>query len=66
MTISRDELGKKYLDSSVKISRVDCTKSNSLCTTIGIRGYPTLIFFHNGNQVYEPSVNYRTQFNLLD
>ncbi|CAF1067959.1 unnamed protein product [Brachionus calyciflorus] len=54
-----EELGKKYLNSNVKISKVDCTKYGIVCSSNNIKGYPTLLFFHNGKMV-EAYSNKRT------
>ena len=32
----------------VKIAKVDCTTSKDTCSTLGIRGYPTLLYFKAG------------------
>lgn len=48
---TREELGQKYLNSKVKISKIDCTKYGIICSSNNIRGYPTLILFHNGKLV---------------
>nr|XP_039254772.1 thioredoxin domain-containing protein 5-like isoform X1 [Styela clava] len=44
-------LAAKYNDDAVKISRVDCTKNQKICGSKGVRGYPTLIWFKNGEEV---------------
>ncbi len=39
--------------------KVDCDQHGGLCTNMGIRGYPTLVFFYNGKEV-ETYMNHRT------
>jgi thioredoxin domain-containing protein 5 len=48
-----DQLGQKFLEEGriVKISKIDCTQSGIICQDQGVRGYPTLIFFHDGKQI---------------
>lgn len=49
-----DELAKSSKDgSSVSIVKVDCTKFTDLCKKYSIRGYPSLLFFSNGEKVSE-------------
>lgn len=44
-----DELAKAFEDDEqVSIGRVDCTLDRDLCSTHGVRGYPTLLLFING------------------
>ena len=46
------ELGVKYMSSGkAKISQLDCTQNAIICQDQGVRGYPALIFFHDGKQV---------------
>lgn len=47
----RVELGEKYYNTIVRISKVDCTKSGAICEQLEVRGYPTLLFFHDGKMV---------------
>merc|ERR1712232_1090325 len=43
------ELAGKVSGDKVTIAKVDCTKQKSLCTTHGVRGYPTLKYFKGGS-----------------
>jgi len=46
-----DELAKAFEDDDrVSIGRVDCTSERDLCETHGVRGYPTLLLFVNGQK----------------
>jgi thioredoxin-like negative regulator of GroEL len=45
------QLAEQQRGSDVKISHVDCTKSDSLCHRMNIKGYPTLLFIKNGKVV---------------
>lgn len=45
-----DQLGGEYKDSSsVLIGDVDCTQHSDLCQKYGVRGYPTIKYFKDGN-----------------
>ncbi|KAL8570009.1 hypothetical protein ACOMHN_056441 [Nucella lapillus] len=47
-----EELAQSFAGSKeVSISKVDCTVSMKLCTDQGIRGYPTLVLFKDGEKV---------------
>lgn len=55
-------LAEKYHNSMIQISHVDCTKSEALCAKNKIDGYPTLLFFHDGQLIY----NYQEGRSLQD
>jgi len=49
-----DELAQKVdadKDSKATIAKVDCTKSQSVCQEMEVRGYPTLAYFRKGEKV---------------
>ncbi|XP_076437915.1 thioredoxin domain-containing protein 5-like [Babylonia areolata] len=47
-----EQLAKSFAgNSQVSVDKVDCTVSTKLCTDQGVRGYPTLILFNNGDKV---------------
>ncbi|XP_034940753.1 thioredoxin domain-containing protein 5 homolog [Chelonus insularis] len=47
-----EELAKSYsYDTTVKISKIDCTQYRSICDHYEIKGYPTLLWIENGKKV---------------
>ncbi|KAH6558410.1 hypothetical protein KP509_1Z065400 [Ceratopteris richardii] len=46
-----EELGKTLdIEDSVEIGHVDCTSSKDTCSKIGIRSYPTVKLFYDGDE----------------
>eukprot|EP00250_Pteridium_aquilinum_P009945 c19045_g1_i1 orf=179-622(+) len=44
-----EELGRALdMEDSVEIGQVDCSSSKATCTKVGIRSYPTLKLFYDG------------------
>ncbi|KAI9319981.1 thioredoxin-like protein [Dichotomocladium elegans] len=43
------EVAATELKDTVKLGKVDCTTNQDLCTEYGVRGFPTLKVFRNGN-----------------
>lgn len=47
-----EQLAKELeADTTVTIGRVDCTVHSKLCQSHNVRGYPTLLWFSNGNMI---------------
>ena len=45
-----EDLGSEYESSSVLIGNVDCTQESSLCSKHGVRGYPTIKYYKDGDK----------------
>ena len=48
-----DELAREVQAEGINVGKVDCTVYKSLCSSKGVRGYPTLLAFKGGSQVGE-------------
>lgn len=60
-----DQLAKAFEDDDqASIGRVDCTLDRDLCSTHGVRGYPTLLLFVNGvkNEKYQGGREFQELF----
>lgn len=63
-----DQLAKSFEDDEqVSIGRVDCTLDRDLCETHGVRGYPTLLVFINGEkeEKYQGSREFQELFAFI-
>ncbi len=55
------DLAKAYEgNDKIKIVKVDCTVQKEICTSEGVRGYPTLKFFKEGSKEGEKYQGRRT------
>merc|ERR1712205_126976 len=46
-----DELANKVKPQNINVAKVDCTAYKSLCSSLGVSGYPTLLTFKDGAPV---------------
>lgn len=55
------ELANKYKSNDkLQVAKVDCTTNKDVCSKHGVRGYPTLIFFKDGDSTGEKYQGGRT------
>lgn len=52
-------------ESNIKLGKVDATIEGELAEKFGIRGYPTLKFFKNGNPIDYSGMNNNSQIYSL-
>lgn len=45
-----DQLASEYEASSVLVGDADCTVETALCSTFGVKGYPTIKYFKDGDR----------------
>jgi protein disulfide-isomerase A6 len=45
-----DKLASEYESSSVVVGDADCTVEKDLCSTFGVKGYPTIKYFKDGDR----------------
>jgi len=46
-----EQLAKKPGVKGVSIAKVDCTASGTICSDFKVKGYPTLLYFRNGDKI---------------